>query len=106
MGRSPAQSSYDWSFGVLQQLLRTIGDLTKNGNGFSDSKKKKDLGSNFDGEGKEWNEAEIEILKKQMAKNPMGKPGRWEAIASSFKGKFKTDRVIKKAKELGDKENG
>ncbi|MBA0762201.1 hypothetical protein Gotri_024742 [Gossypium trilobum] len=94
----------------IDEPIGNHGDLAGNGNGFSDSKvkskeskKKEDLGSNFDGEGKEWSETEIEILKKQMVKNPVGKPGRWEAIASAFKGKYKTDSVIKKAKELGEK---
>lgn len=45
-----------------------------------ESKKKEDLGSNFDGEGKEWSETEIEILKKQMVKNPVGKPGRGQFL--------------------------
>ncbi|KAG4156359.1 hypothetical protein ERO13_D03G169500v2 [Gossypium hirsutum] len=94
----------------IDEPIGNHGDLAGNGNGFSESKvkskeskKKEDLGSNFDGEGKEWSETEIEILKKQMVKNPVGKPGRWEAIASAFKGKYKTDSVIKKAKELGEK---
>ncbi|KAG4206336.1 hypothetical protein ERO13_A03G002800v2 [Gossypium hirsutum] len=94
----------------IDEPIGNPGELAGNGNGFSDSKvkskeskKKEDLGSNFDGEGKEWSETEIEILKKQMVKNPVGKPGRWEAIASAFKGKYKTDSVIKKAKELGEK---
>ncbi|KAK8307505.1 hypothetical protein V6Z12_D03G200500 [Gossypium hirsutum] len=93
----------------IDEPIGNHGDLAGNGNGFSESKvkskeskKKEDLGSNFDGEGKEWSETEIEILKKQMVKNPVGKPGRWEAIASAFKGKYKTDSVIKKAKELGE----
>ena len=40
---------------------------------------------------------------KQMVKNPVGKPGRWEAIAAAFKGKHKMESVIKKAKQLGEK---
>ncbi|XVE65233.1 hypothetical protein DITRI_Ditri07aG0164700 [Diplodiscus trichospermus] len=65
-----------------------------------------DLGRGFDGEEKEWSEADVEILKKQMVKNPVGKPGRWEAIAAAFQGKHKTESVIKKAKELGEKKVG
>ncbi|XP_039015135.1 transcription factor MAMYB-like [Hibiscus syriacus] len=65
--------------------------------------KKEDLGSNSDGGEKEWSEADVEMLKKQMAKNPVGKPGRWETIAAAFNGKHKTESVIKKAKELGEK---
>lgn len=52
---------------------------------------------------KEWNEDDIEILKKQMVKHPVGKPGRWEAIAGAFNGRHKTESVIKKSKELGEK---
>ncbi|KAK8676599.1 hypothetical protein V6N13_142173 [Hibiscus sabdariffa] len=43
------------------------------------------------------------MLKKQMVKNPVGKPGRWEAIAEAFNGKHKMESVIKKSKELGEK---
>ncbi|KAF8109027.1 hypothetical protein N665_0104s0333 [Sinapis alba] len=52
---------------------------------------------------KEWSEGEIEILRKQLVKHPAGKPGRWEAVASAFGGKYKTENVIKKAKEIGEK---
>ncbi|XWS38702.1 hypothetical protein CRYUN_Cryun19dG0153900 [Craigia yunnanensis] len=76
----------------------------KNSNGLSSlGAKKEDLGSGFDGEEKEWSEADVEILKKQMVKYPVGKPGRWEAIAAAFKGKHKMESVIKKAKQLGEK---
>ena len=54
-------------------------------------------------ETKEWSEEEIEILKKQLVKHPAGKPGRWEAVAAAFGGKYKTENVIKKAKEIGEK---
>lgn len=54
-------------------------------------------------EEKEWREEDIAILKKQMAKNPVGKPRRWEVIADAFGGRHKTESVIKKAKELGEK---
>ncbi|GMJ16080.1 membrane anchored MYB [Hibiscus trionum] len=69
---------------------------SKDSNGLS---KKEDLD---EGE-KEWSEADVEILKKQMVKNPVGKPGRWEAIAAAFNGKHKMESVIKKSKELGEK---
>ncbi|KAJ0262725.1 Transcription factor MAMYB [Hirschfeldia incana] len=52
---------------------------------------------------KEWSGEEIEILKKQLVKHPAGKPGRWEAVAAAFGGKYKTENVIKKAKEIGEK---
>jgi hypothetical protein len=51
----------------------------------------------------EWNEDDIEILKKQMVKHPVGKPGRWEAIAEAFGGRHKAESVVKKAKNLGEK---
>ncbi|KAG2261941.1 hypothetical protein Bca4012_013398 [Brassica carinata] len=54
-------------------------------------------------ETKDWSGEEIEILKKQLAKHPAGKPGRWETVASAFGGKYKTENVIKKAKEIGEK---
>ncbi|KAJ8568324.1 hypothetical protein K7X08_027857 [Anisodus acutangulus] len=50
-----------------------------------------------------WNEGDEELLRKMMGKNPVGKPGRWEAIADGFNGRFKVESVIKKAKELGEK---
>ncbi|XVF52418.1 hypothetical protein PTKIN_Ptkin05aG0016400 [Pterospermum kingtungense] len=73
---------------------------SENSNGLSSSgSKKEDLRSGFN----EWSEADVEILKKQMVKNPVGKPGRWEAMAEAFKGKHKIESVIKKAKELAQK---
>ncbi|MCI66139.1 DnaJ-like subfamily C member 2-like, partial [Trifolium medium] len=50
----------------------------------------------------EWNEDDIEILKKQMVKHPVGKPGRWEAIAEAFGGRHKAESVVKKAKNMGE----
>ncbi|PIN19273.1 hypothetical protein CDL12_08047 [Handroanthus impetiginosus] len=49
----------------------------------------------------EWNEADEELLRKLMGKHPVGKPGRWEAIAEGFKGKHKVETIISKAKEMG-----
>ncbi|XP_027342748.1 transcription factor MAMYB isoform X2 [Abrus precatorius] len=54
-------------------------------------------------EEKEWKEEDVEVLKKQMAKHPVGKPGRWEAIAAAFGGRHGVESVIKKVKELGEK---
>ncbi|XP_010481586.1 PREDICTED: dnaJ homolog subfamily C member 2-like [Camelina sativa] len=54
-------------------------------------------------ETKDWSEEEIELLKKQLIKHPAGKPGRWEVVASAFGGRYKTENVIKKAKEIGEK---
>lgn len=54
-------------------------------------------------EEKEWTEEEMEVLKKQLAKNPIGKPRRWEAIAEAFRGRHKVESVIKMAKESGER---
>ncbi|XP_028772848.1 transcription factor MAMYB [Neltuma alba] len=54
-------------------------------------------------EEKEWTEEDVEILKKQMSKHPVGKPRRWEVIAEAFSGRHRMESVIKKAKELGEK---
>lgn len=51
----------------------------------------------------EWVEADDDVLKKLMGKHPVGKPGRWEAIAEGFKGKHKVETVIAKAKQIGEK---
>ncbi|OMO93139.1 hypothetical protein COLO4_17111 [Corchorus olitorius] len=100
----------------VDELGSNRDSLVVNANGFSNSEmksnklnggaKKEDLGNGFDGEEKEWTDADVEILKKQMAKNPAGKPGRWEAIAAAFNGKHKMESVIKKSKELGEKKVG
>ncbi|KAL2525249.1 Duplicated homeodomain-like superfamily protein [Abeliophyllum distichum] len=54
-------------------------------------------------EEREWTVADEEFLKKLMVKHPVGKPGRWEAIAEGLKGKHKVESVIKKAKEMGER---
>ncbi|KAG6411559.1 hypothetical protein SASPL_129642 [Salvia splendens] len=51
----------------------------------------------------EWGEGDDEMLKKLMGKHPVGKPGRWEAIAEGFKGRHKVETVIAKAKHIGEK---
>ncbi|KAA3479756.1 dnaJ-like protein subfamily C member 2 [Gossypium australe] len=83
----------------IDEPIRNHGDLAEKGNGVEEKRRS---GSNFDKEGKEWSEAEIEIeiLKKQMVKTLMGKPDRWETIASAFKGKYKIDSMIKKRKGI------
>ncbi|KAG5592636.1 hypothetical protein H5410_043150 [Solanum commersonii] len=50
-----------------------------------------------------WNEGDEELLRKMMGKHPVGKPGRWEAIADGFNGRYRVESVIKKSKELGEK---
>lgn len=54
-------------------------------------------------EEKEWTEEEIGVLKKQLVKHPVGKPGRWEAISEAFRGRHKLESVIKKGKDLGER---
>ncbi|KAH6758361.1 hypothetical protein C2S51_018596 [Perilla frutescens var. frutescens] len=74
-----------------------------------DSAKNRPIRSNealIEGKSEEWSEADDELLKKQMAKHPVGKPGRWEAIAEGFKGKHKVETVIAKAKQIGEKKGG
>ncbi|KAJ0572281.1 putative transcription factor MYB-HB-like family [Helianthus annuus] len=54
-------------------------------------------------EEKDWTFEDLELLKKQMVKNPVGMPGRWEAVAEVFKGRHKVESVVKMAKSMGDK---
>ncbi|VFQ81386.1 unnamed protein product [Cuscuta campestris] len=54
-------------------------------------------------EEKDWSEGDVELLKKLLGKHPVGKPGRWEAIAEGFNGRHRVEGVIKQAKELGEK---
>jgi hypothetical protein len=54
-------------------------------------------------EEKEWTEEEIEVLRKQMVKHPVGKPGRWDAITAAFRGRHKVESVIKMSKEMGER---
>lgn len=51
----------------------------------------------------EWDDGDEELLKKLMGKHPVGKPGRWEAIAEGFKGRHSVEGVIKRSKEMGEK---
>lgn len=54
-------------------------------------------------EEREWSEEDLELLKKQMAKNPVGKPRRWEVIAEAFNGRHKVESVVKTAKSLSQR---
>jgi hypothetical protein len=58
------------------------------------------------GEDKDWSEADLDLLKKQMVKFPVGMPGRWEAIAEAFGGRHGAESVIKAAKFSGGKKMG
>lgn len=54
-------------------------------------------------EEKDWTEADLDLLKKQMVKNPVGMPGRWEAVAEAFSGRHKVESVVKMAKSMGER---
>lgn len=51
----------------------------------------------------EWTDGDLEVLKKQMVKNPVGMPGRWEVISEAFNGRHCVESVIKTAKSLGER---
>lgn len=51
----------------------------------------------------EWTDGDLDVLKKQMVKNPVGMPGRWEVISEAFNGRHCVESVIKTAKSLGER---
>ena len=53
----------------------------------------------------EWVDGDVEILKKQLLKHPVGMPGRWEAVAEAFRGRHGVESVIRKAKSLGERKS-
>lgn len=55
------------------------------------------------GEERDWTDEDVDLLKKQILKHPVGKARRWEIIGEAFKGKHKVESVIKMAKALGEK---
>ncbi|KAL6008307.1 hypothetical protein ACLOJK_033813 [Asimina triloba] len=57
-------------------------------------------------EEKEWDEADLDLLKKQIAKHPVGAPRRWEATALAFRGRHGLESVIRTAKSLAEKRSG
>ncbi|MQL88214.1 hypothetical protein Taro_020768 [Colocasia esculenta] len=57
-------------------------------------------------EEREWNDEDFEILKKQIAKHPVGTPKRWERIAEAFGGRHGVESVIRTAKSLQEKRPG
>lgn len=73
---------------------------SKNSNGTVANLEKSGGGNLGDGV---WSEGDEELLRKMMGKHPVGKPGRWEAIADGFNGRYRLESVIKQAKELGEK---
>ncbi|KAK1408951.1 hypothetical protein QVD17_41125 [Tagetes erecta] len=54
-------------------------------------------------EEKDWSFVDLELLKKQMVKYPVGMPGRWEAVAEVFNGRHKVESVVKMAKSMNEK---
>lgn len=54
-------------------------------------------------EDSEWVEGDVEILKKQLVKHPVGMPGRWEAVAEAFQGRHGVESVIRMAKSMGER---
>ncbi|XP_049936360.1 transcription factor MAMYB isoform X1 [Nymphaea colorata] len=48
----------------------------------------------------EWTMEDFELLKKLVARNPVGVPGRWELIAEPFRGRHHLENVIAAAKSL------
>ncbi|XP_071724584.1 transcription factor MAMYB-like [Rutidosis leptorrhynchoides] len=76
-----------------------------NSNSKKDDVVSKEKGSVEVVEETDWTDKDFEMLKKQIAKNPVGKPKRWEVIAEAFKGWHRMESVIKKAKELGDRKS-
>ncbi|XP_024994945.1 transcription factor MAMYB [Cynara cardunculus var. scolymus] len=57
-------------------------------------------------EDKDWTEGDLELLKKQIAKHPVGMPGRWDAVAEAFSGRHKVENVVKMAKSMGERKMG
>ncbi|KAI3815129.1 hypothetical protein L1987_14785 [Smallanthus sonchifolius] len=48
-----------------------------------------------------WTVGDLELLKKQMVKNPLGMPRRWEAVAEAFSRRHKVESVVKMANSMG-----
>ncbi|KAM7254296.1 hypothetical protein ACFE04_031978 [Oxalis oulophora] len=82
-----------------------VVDSISNGVVLASKSEKKDVVDCEEVKESEWNDEDDEMLKKQIAKNPVGKPGRWEVIAQAFKGRHKVETVIKKSKELGERKS-
>ncbi|CAK8578952.1 unnamed protein product [Lathyrus sativus] len=98
--RSKLRRSEDVASVVLPAPVVSDGGALKNRNGNGNGN---GVALTAVVEEKEWTEDDIEILKKQIVKHPVGKPGRWEVIAEAFGGRHKAESVVKKVKELGEK---
>ncbi|XP_058086502.1 transcription factor MAMYB [Magnolia sinica] len=57
-------------------------------------------------EEREWDDEDFDLLKKQIAKHPVGAPRRWESIAEAFHGRHGLESVIKTAKSMAEKRSG
>ncbi|KAK3014820.1 hypothetical protein RJ639_008296 [Escallonia herrerae] len=55
------------------------------------------------GEEREWSDGDLDLLKKQLVKYPVGMPGRWEAITLAFSGRHLVESVIREAKSMGER---
>ncbi|OAY63984.1 DnaJ subfamily C member 2 [Ananas comosus] len=52
---------------------------------------------------REWTDEDFDLLKKQIAKHPVGEPQRWERIAEAFKRRHDLSSVISMAKSLPER---
>ncbi|RWW25266.1 hypothetical protein GW17_00010407 [Ensete ventricosum] len=69
-----------------------------NGGGSANDNKAKE-----EEEEKEWTDEDLELLKKQISKHPVGEPRRWERIAEAFQGRHGLDSVIDTAKSSSER---
>ena len=100
--RSKPRRSEEVAAGVIE-VVEKASSKVENRNGALGSSNN---GVDFAIEEAEWDEGELKLLKKQLAKHPVGKPRRWEIIAEAFGGRHKVESVIKMAKEMGEKKLG
>ncbi|XP_059656735.1 transcription factor MAMYB [Cornus florida] len=101
--RSKPRKLEEQGFNSNPTIVNELGKSEKNG----DLLKKRDEncgnGSVIVEEERDWSEGDVELLKKQLVKHPVGKPRRWEVIAEAFRGRHGVESVIKKAKSMGEK---
>ncbi|XP_023554243.1 dnaJ homolog subfamily C member 2 [Cucurbita pepo subsp. pepo] len=100
--RSKLRRSEEITAGAIE-IAEKVTAKMENRNGALQSRNN---GVNFAIEETEWDEGELGLLKKQLAKHPVGKPRRWEIISEAFGGRHKVESVIKMAKEMGEKKLG